>query len=71
MQLDIRIPVAWMFIVMGALLTGYGLLEGIAVDLIWGAVLLVISIAVLVIARRDAAASGRGRRQPSGARGRT
>jgi hypothetical protein len=63
MGLDIRLPIGMMFTVIGALLTGYGLIAdkaifarslGINVDLIWGAALLVFGLAFVVAGRRAA-----------------
>jgi hypothetical protein len=67
MGLDVRLPVGLMFAIMGALLTGYGLLGdhtiyarslGINVNVIWGIVLLVTGGVFLALAAR--AARGRG-----------
>jgi hypothetical protein len=61
MGLDIRLPIGMMFTVIGALLTGYGLLAdkaifakslGINVDLLWGGALLVFGLAFVVAGRR-------------------
>ncbi len=63
MDLDIRLPIGMMFTVIGALLTGYGLVAdtsifarslGINVDVIWGAVLLVFGVAFVIAGRRGA-----------------
>jgi hypothetical protein len=61
MGLDIRLPIGMMFTVIGALLSGYGLVAdrtifdrslGINVDLIWGGVLLVFGLAFVIAGRR-------------------
>lgn len=61
MGLDIRLPIGMMFTVIGALLSGYGLVAdrtifdrslGINVDLIWGGVLLVFGLAFAIAGRR-------------------
>lgn len=61
MGLDIRLPIGMMFTVIGALLSGYGLVAdraifdrslGINVDLIWGGVLLVFGLAFVITGRR-------------------
>ena len=63
MGLDIRWPIGLMFSLIGALLTGYGLLNRVAavtkvqgqeinIDLIWGVVLLVFGVLMLVGAVR-------------------
>jgi hypothetical protein len=63
MGLDIRLPIGLMFTVIGALLSGYGLVAdrtmfdrslGINVDLIWGGVLLLFGMAFVVAGRRGA-----------------
>ena len=67
MGLDIRIPLGSLFIVLGALLAGYGLLSnpgiyqrslGIDINLWWGAVLLLFGAAMLALAWRARAARG-------------
>jgi len=64
MQLDIRIPIGWLFSMIGALLVGYGLLNGAPVhgatagfniNAWWGAVLVLYGVAMLLLARRHAA----------------
>lgn len=61
MRLDIRVPAGLMFAIMGALLTGYGLLGdrsiyarslGININVIWGLVLLVAAACLLALAAR-------------------
>ena len=74
MGLDIRIPLGSLFIILGALLAGYGLLSnpaiyqrslGIDVNLWWGAALLAFGLAMLALAWRAAAARSRaGRKAP-------
>jgi hypothetical protein len=63
MGLDIRIPIGMMFTLIGALLSGYGLLAdraifdrslGINVDLIWGGVLLLFGLAFVTAGKRAA-----------------
>jgi hypothetical protein len=63
MGLDIRLPIGMMFTVIGALLSGYGLVAdraifdrslGINVDLIWGSVLLLFGLAFVIAGRRAA-----------------
>lgn len=63
MGLDIRLPIGMMFTVIGALLSGYGLVAdrtifdrslGINVDLIWGGVLLLFGLAFVIAGRRAA-----------------
>ena len=69
MGLDIRIPIGSRFVILGALLAGYGLLSspaiyqrslGIDVNLWWGLALLVFGLAMLGLAW--AAAVSRARR---------
>ncbi|MGH8199437.1 MAG: hypothetical protein ACREVO_03615 [Steroidobacteraceae bacterium] len=69
MGLDIRIPIGSLFVVLGALLAGYGLISnptiyqrslGLDINLWWGVVLLVFGLAMLALAWRSAA---RARRQ--------
>jgi multisubunit Na+/H+ antiporter MnhG subunit len=64
MGLDIRIPIGSLFVILGALLAGYGLLSnpaiyrrslGIDINLWWGAVLLIFGLAMLALAWRAAA----------------
>jgi hypothetical protein len=63
MGLDIRWPIGLMFTLIGALLTGYGLLKsdvsmslGININLVWGVVLLVFGAAMVIGAMRGGAA---------------
>ena len=64
MGLDIRIPIGSLFVILGALLAGYGLLSspaiyqrslGIDINLWWGAALLIFGFAMLALAWRAAA----------------
>ncbi len=66
-QLDVRIPIGGMFAIIGAILTGYGLVSedaiyqrslGINVNLWWGLVLLAFGLVMLAFAYRAT------RRQP-------
>jgi len=55
--LDVRWPLGLLFAMLGALLLGYGLLQGSAeqatrINVLWGAVLLVFGACVLWLARR-------------------
>lgn len=61
MRLDVRIPIGLMFTALGILLTGYGAATlggpgtaptGIAINLIWGIVLLAFGLTMLALARR-------------------
>ncbi|HKP49584.1 MAG TPA: hypothetical protein VJU17_06175 [Gemmatimonadales bacterium] len=61
MNLDLRLPIGWMFTLIGALLSVFGFLSdetiyarslGINVNLWWGLVLLVFGVVMLTIARR-------------------
>ena len=63
MQLDLRLPIGWMFTVVGLLLVGYGLLAdraiyarslGVNVNLWWGLVLFVFGVIMLALARAGA-----------------
>ena len=63
MGLDIRIPIGSLFVLLGALLTGYGLLSnpaiyrrslGIDINLWWGAALLIFGFGMLALAWRAA-----------------
>ena len=68
MGLDIRIPIGSLFVILGALLAGYGLFSspaiyrrslGIDINLWWGVALLVFGLAMLALAWRAAAAQAR------------
>lgn len=59
--MDIRVPIGLMFVVIGVLLTGYGLLSdpqiyerslGTNINLIWGLTLAVFGAGLLLLARR-------------------
>lgn len=72
MGLDIRIPLGSLFVILGVLLAGYGLLSGpaiyqrslgIDVNLWWGVVLLAFGLAMLGLAWRAAAAQARARKK--------
>jgi hypothetical protein len=61
MGLDIRWPIGLMFLLLGIVLAGYGLVSdsaiyeqslGINVNLIWGAVLAAFGLLMIVLARR-------------------
>ena len=61
MNLDLRLPIGWMFSIIGALLTGFGLISdnmiyarslGINVNLWWGLVLLAFGVVMLWLARK-------------------
>lgn len=61
MNLDIRLPMGLMFTLLGALLSGYGLVSpssiyqrslGIDVNLWWGLVLLAFGLVMLILALR-------------------
>ena len=74
--LDIRIPLGSLFVVLGALLAGYGLLSnqaiyqrslGIDVNLWWGLALLVFGLAMLGLAWVAAAVQSRATREKGNA----
>jgi hypothetical protein len=74
MGLDIRIPIGSLFVILGALLAGYGVFSnpaiyqrslGINVNLWWGGALLVFGFAMLALAWRAASARA-GSRNPGG-----
>lgn len=65
MNLDLRLPIGWMFTAIGALLVAYGLISdtaiyakslGINVNLWWGVVLLLFGGMMLWLARRHGGA---------------
>lgn len=75
MGLDIRIPLGSLFVVLGILLAGYGLVSspaiyqrslGIDINLWWGGALLAFGLAMLALAWRAAAARARTGRNPPG-----
>lgn len=68
MGLDIRIPIGSLFVILGGLLAGYGLLSnpaiyqrslGIDINLWWGGALLAFGLAMLALAWRASAARTR------------
>jgi hypothetical protein len=74
MGLDIRIPIGSLFVILGALLAGYGLLSspaiyqrslGIDVNLWWGAALLAFGLGMLGLAWRAAQRARGGSRKLS------
>lgn len=61
MGIDIRVPIGWLFVTLGVLLTGYGAVSdaaiyarslGINVNLGWGVVLLIFGATFLFFGRR-------------------
>lgn len=75
MGLDIRIPIGSLFVLIGALLAGYGLLSnpglyqrslGIDINLWWGGALLVFGFGMLALAWRAAAIRARAVASPQG-----
>lgn len=79
MGLDIRIPLGSLFVILGALLAGYGLLSspaiyqrslGLDVNLWWGLALLAFGLAMLALAWRAAVVRARatGKAGPAAAR---
>jgi len=63
MGLDLRIPIGLMFLILGLLVTGYGVAGdhmiyqqslGININLWWGIVMLVFGLAMLLLGRRGA-----------------
>jgi len=61
MGLDIRLPIGLMFVILGALLAGWGLVSdeaiyerslGININLIWGTILIVFSVVLLWLGSR-------------------
>lgn len=70
MGLDIRLPIGWLFAVLGALLALFGWFgdqaiyaraDGIDVNLWWGGVMLVFGIAMIAAGRRGAKRGAAGR----------
>ena len=68
MGLDIRVPIGSLFVILGALLAGYGLFSnpaiyqrslGVDVNLWWGGALLAFGLAMLALAWRAAMARAR------------
>jgi len=61
MGLDIRLPIGLMFVILGVLLAGWGLVSdeaiyerslGININLIWGTILIVFSVVLLWLGSR-------------------
>ncbi len=61
MKLDVRLPIGWLFVMLGALLASFGLFSepalyrrslGININLIWGSVLLGFGVFMLAMVRR-------------------
>jgi hypothetical protein len=66
MGLDIRMPIGWLFAILGSLLAIFGLISdrsiyaqsiGININLFWGLILLLFGILMLVLSGRTAAVS--------------
>ncbi|MFZ0502020.1 MAG: hypothetical protein WAU49_20165 [Steroidobacteraceae bacterium] len=73
MGLDIRIPIGSLFVILGVLLAGYGLLSnpaiyqrslGIDINLWWGVALLAFGLAMLALAWRAGARARANRKAP-------
>jgi len=65
-SLDLRLPIGGLFVVLGVMLAGYGLVTsgnmemyvksgGMNINLIWGIVMLITGVVFLVLAKRGAA----------------
>jgi len=65
-SLDLRLPIGGLFVVLGVMLAGYGLMTssntemyvksgGININLIWGIVMLITGAIFLLLAKRGAA----------------
>jgi hypothetical protein len=62
MQLDVRVPIGWLFLILGVILVVYGLTSdpavyaqhslGVNVNLRWGVIFALFGVVVLFIARR-------------------
>jgi len=62
MQLDVRIPMGWLFLLLGLILCGYGIAANPAiyaehslgrnVNLLWGAVFVLFGAVTLLLARK-------------------
>lgn len=62
MQLDVRLPMGWLFLILGVLLLGYGLISdpeiyirhslGKNVNLTWGAIFFLFGVITLALARK-------------------
>ena len=66
MGLDIRVPIGWLFTILGAMLGIYGLINhrptydwspGTNINLVWGAALLVFGVVMLMMSRHAAVAA--------------
>ena len=66
MGLDIRVPIGWLFTILGAMLGIYGLINhrptydwspGTNINLFWGAALLVFGVVMLLLSRNATAAA--------------
>jgi hypothetical protein len=75
MGLDIRLPIGLMFTILGALLTGYGLISdrsiyqralGININFWWGLVLIGFGVTMLLLGRRGTAAMRSTQASPEG-----
>ncbi len=75
MQLDIRLPIGLMFALLGALLTGFGLIAekgffqkslGINVDAWWGLVMLIFGVIMFLLGRRGTASARLTEESPEG-----
>jgi multisubunit Na+/H+ antiporter MnhG subunit len=75
MQLDIRLPIGLMFALLGALLTGFGLITekefyqkslGINVDAWWGVVMLIFGVIMFLLGRRGTATARLTEESPEG-----
>ena len=65
MQLDVRIPMGWLFLILGIFLTGYGFIAdpaiyvkhslGQNVNLIWGSIFMVFGLVTLLLAYKKPA----------------
>ena len=75
MQLDIRLPIGLMFIVLGGLLTVFGLIGdrsgvqrslGINVNLWWGLVMLIFGVVMFLLGRRGTATARLTEESPEG-----
>lgn len=63
MQLDIRLPIGWLFTILGMVLAGFGLVSdvsiyerslGLNINLWWGLVMIAFGFVSLMLARRRA-----------------
>jgi sulfite exporter TauE/SafE len=62
MQLDVRVPIGWLFAALGALLAGYGAISnraiyqqslGVNINLVWGVVMLAFGVLMLFLGRQS------------------